>query len=109
MSEIEEINISINEAKNRVAIKNSLDRLTRDPNFERVILTGYFMEEASRLVLLKADPAMQSTESQLAITKCIDAIGHFRQYLRTTIQLGIMAEKSLAEDEQTREEIMQES
>lgn len=106
MSDIEEINISISEAKKKVALKNSLDRLTQDPNFERVILNGYFKEHAARLVMLRADPGMESAARQESLLRAIDAVGELQQYFRGVIQLGLMAEKSLQEDEQTRQEIL---
>jgi hypothetical protein len=49
---------------------------------------------------------MQKAEDQEAILKSIDAIGYFRQYLRTTISMGRMMEKSMIEDQKTRQELM---
>ena len=103
--DIENIEISITQAKKILDKMKYLQSLTKHPAFENVILKGYFEEEASRLVLLKADPSMQTAEGQEAITKAIDAIGHFRQYLHTVMQFGRMAEKDLEEQEGTLEEL----
>ena len=103
--DLETIELSIEQAQKTVDMMNAVLTLSKDKNFEKVIHEGYFEKEASRLVLLKADPAMQKDEDQLAITKAIDAIGYFRQYLRSVIQIGRMAENSLRDHEQTREEV----
>jgi len=105
---IETIEISIKQGKETVDKMNSLLKLTKNKDFKKVIDDGYFVEEASRLVLLKADPSLQSTEDQRQIDNSILAIGYFRQYLATIFQLGRMAEKSLKEDEEVREELMSE-
>lgn len=108
-NDLEAIEISLSEAKAKIALKNALDRLSDDINFQQVIINNYFVNEASRLVLLKASPAMQSNEDQQAIIKAIDAIGHFRQYLHSIIQIGNMAEKAIKDDEETKEEILREA
>jgi hypothetical protein len=106
--QIENLEVSINEAKKYVDKMHSVLALTKNRDFVDVIERGYFENEASRLVLLKADPSMQKPEDQAAILKSIDAIGYFRQYLRTTIQMGRMMEKSMQEDQATREELLAE-
>jgi hypothetical protein len=107
-TEIENIEVSIEHANKAVNKMTSVLALTKNKDFVSVVEKGYFEEEASRLVLLKADPSMQKAEDQEAIIKAIDAVGHFRQYLRTLIQLGRMMEKSLAEDIRTRDEMLAE-
>ncbi len=107
-NEIENINISIEHAQKYVDKMNSVFNLSNNRDFKSVIEKGYFEEEASRLVLLKADPNLQKPEDQASIIRSIDAIGHFRQYLSTTITMGRMMEKSLAEDKQTRAELLAE-
>ena len=107
-SRIENIDISIEHATKCVNKMNSVFNLHNNRDFIDVIEKGYFEEEASRLVLLKADPNLQKPDDQASIIRSIDAIGHFRQYLSSVINLGRMLEKSLQEDKQTREELNQE-
>lgn len=106
--QIENIEISINTAKEYVDRMNSVFSLSKNRDFIDVIDKGYFEKEASRLVLLKADPNLQKPEEQASIIRSIDAIGHFRQYLSSVISLGKMMEKSLVEDTVTRDELLQE-
>ena len=104
--DIEQVELSIEHAKLSVGNMKALNKLTRNKDFEKIILEGYFKEEASRLVLLKGDPAME--QYLISIDKQINAIGQFRQYLSTIMALGGQAERAIAEDEQTREELLSE-
>lgn len=87
---------------------NALARLKGNRDFKKVILEGFFEDEAIRLVHLKADPNMQGSDSQKAILTQMDAIGALRQYLETLAQLAGMAQKSIEADEQTRDELLAE-
>ena len=106
--QLEKIEISIEEATKSVDLFNSLQRLNTNPDFKKVMLDGYFSEECVRLVLLKADHEMRDEDRQNQIIKSIDAIGHTRTYLRTIMQLGQMAARSLEADKGTREDLRNE-
>lgn len=105
-AQIEQVELSIEHAKLSIDNKIALQRLTNNKDFEKIILEGYFKDEASRLVLLKADPSMDNF--QALIDKQIIAVGQFRQYLATIMVLGTQAEKAIADDEETREELLAE-
>jgi len=106
--DLEQIELSLEHAKLSIDNMKALNTLSHDKNFVKLITEGYFRDEASRLVLLKADNSMQKEEHQATIEKSIIAVGYFRQYLSTIYQLGNMAEKAMADDEITREEIQAE-
>ena len=106
--ELEIIEISIEQARQTVDTLNSLKRLTTNKDFISIIHEGYFEKEASRLVLVKAEPSMQTAEHQTMLLKQIDAVGYLRQYLSTIMQLGYTAMRSLDDDEKTREELLAE-
>lgn len=105
-NEIETIDIQIEHAKKHVNKMNSVFNLSKNKDFIDVIEKGYFEEEASRLVLLKADSNLQKPEDQASIIRSIDAIGHFRQYLGSVINIGRMMEKSLEDDTETYREML---
>ena len=107
--EFEQIEISIEQAHKQVNLMKALHRLHQNKDFKSVILDGYFKDEASRVVLLKADDSTQSDEDQRLLSNCITSIGGLAHYLRTISMLGNMSEKSLEADEQTREELSLES
>lgn len=107
--QIEEIEVSIQAAKEQVAKMEALLRLTENRDFKAIIDDGYFVQEASRVVILKADPEMQDEKYQKQLNNSITAIGSLRQYFRGIIQLGRMAQRSIADDELTREELLAEA
>jgi len=107
--QIEEIEVSIAAAKEHIAKMEALFRLTENKDFKEIIDDGYFVKEASRVVLLKADPEMQDEKYQKQLNDSIIAIGVLRQYFRSVIQLGRMAERSIEDDENTRQELLAEA
>jgi hypothetical protein len=106
--DLDTIEISIEHAKKDVTMLRAMERLTSNRDFKKIMLEGYFEKEASRLVLLRSAPSLQSEEDQAAILKAIDAIGEVRQYFSRIMQLGHQMEKQIADLEETREEILQE-
>jgi hypothetical protein len=88
-----------------VALGASLKRLESNKDFLAVIKSGYFEKEAIRLVHLKADPSMQTPERQQSVISQIDAIGNLAGYFRTVVFNADQAERNIAADEQTVEEL----
>lgn len=105
---IEEIELNIAQAKTIVEKGAALERLRTNRDFKKVVLEGYFEKEAIRLVHLKSDFNMQDAESQASIMDQINAIGSLSQYFNTVRHQSMLAEKAIASDEETREELMAE-
>ena len=105
---INTIEISVEQAKKDVAIMKAVHNLGAHPDFVNVVIKGYFETEAHRLVMLKAEPAMQSDEMQKSIIKSMDAIGSFRQYMIARIHEGRMAEKAIIENQETIDSMREE-
>ena len=106
--QIEQLEISMDGAKENIAKMKSLLNLTKNEDFKKVIEEGYFEKEASRTVLLLADPNMQGEEEQKALQNQITAIGHLRQYFTGIMQIGRMSENALSADEATHAELLAE-
>ena len=104
--QLEAVELSIEAATKAIKKRSILVELTADTKFEEIIINGYFKEEASRLVLLRATPTGRDNLAE--IDDMINAIGNVRQYLHTIMQLGAQAEKAMAEAEITREELLAE-
>lgn len=103
-----QLEMNISRSKETVAIGEALNRLMSNRDFKQVVNTGYFEQEAIRLVHLKADVNMQTEESQKSIIMQMDAIGAFKQYLQLVEFKASMAVKGIAFDEATREELLAE-
>lgn len=91
---IEQIEISIEEAKRLVQMKNDLDKLTRNREFKKIFLDGYFKDEAARLALLMNEPNLP-TEQRVFVERDLMGPGAIQRYLRTMNQRGLMAEQEL--------------
>lgn len=107
-SAIRELELNIKEAQKIVDIGAALERLSNNRDFKKVIIDGYFENEAVRLVHLKADPSMQKPETQASIILQMDAIGALNQFFQTIYHQSRLASKAVEDDEQTRLELMQE-
>lgn len=100
---VQAIEKEIQHSKELVELGKGLERLRSNRDFKKIIVEGYLEQECIRLVLLKADQNMQSTEKQASIVKQMDAIGALHQYFQTVLVKASIAEKSLVADEQERE------
>ena len=105
---IESLENNIKEAEKLVELGTAVDRLRTNKDFKRVVLDGYFKDEAVRLVMLKADPNMQSTQSQDSIVKQMDAIGALNGYLMTIKYFATQAARGIEADSNTIEELLAE-
>jgi len=107
--EYKQIELTIDQCKESIELLDALDRLRKNADWKFLIETNYLEKEASRLVLAKADPALQEDAQQEQLDKMIHGVGWFRQYLHKIIQMGLQAKRTLPEHEQTREEILSEN
>jgi len=107
-NQISEIEVTIEQAKAQIEKMEALGRLANNEDFKLVIDDGYFLKEASNLVLLLAAPGFASEEEQNRLNKNITAIGFLRQYFSGIMQIGAQAQKSVIDDENTRSELLEE-
>ena len=70
--------VYVNEQLELVAL---VEKLQRNPTFKKVIVQGYFKDEAVRQVSLLSDPAMQDPDRQLLITNAMRGIGELQSWL----------------------------
>lgn len=103
MSEIEQVELSIQQAKDLVNARDMADKLSRNREFKKLILEGYFEKEAARLVSLSGDSNMLQQRDE--IFDAIKAISHFRQFMQNTMRMGDVAAQELAEQNETLDEL----
>lgn len=106
--DLQALEITIEEAKAKIARKDCLARLQANPDFRELIEKGFLEKHAIRQVMLKAHPGRQSEKDQAEHDRQIIAIGEFQQYLIAIYTHGIMAMNELADHETAQEEILQE-
>lgn len=107
-AQIKELDRNIQEAKKILDLGSALERLQSNKDFRAVIKVGYFEQEAIRLVHLKGAPHMQTAEYQASIVKQMDAIAALNQYFQAVFHAAGLADKAIAADEETREELLAE-
>lgn len=108
ISELQQLDMSIKHSQKMVDLGAALERLRSNRDFKKVVIEGYFAEEAARLVHLMADANMQSPDKQQSIQKQMIAVGGFRDYLNTLETLAGIARRSIQSDEAMRDEILAE-
>ena len=107
-ADMQQLEANIQAARDIVALGNALGRLKHNQDFKKVIVEGYLKDEAVRLVHLKGAPGMQTAERQASIIRDIDSIGALASYFDAVRHLALQAAKSLADDEETLEELARE-
>ena len=100
----QEIEVTMKQAQDCIALSDSLERLHKNRDFKKVISECYFKEEPARLVGLKSDPNMQVAEHQEAIIKDIDGIGALQQFFRAIFHRAEWAKQAI---EQGQEELVE--
>jgi hypothetical protein len=105
---IQAIEDNIKQARKLVEVGEALERLKNNRDFKKVMIEGYFEQEAIRLVHLKSDQNVQSPDMQKSINSQIDAIGAVSQYFSTVLHKASIARKAIASDEEARDEILEE-
>lgn len=105
---VRQIEENIRKATEIMELGKALDRLAENRDFKQVIGKGYLQDEAVRLVHLKGDPAMQTSERQASIVSQIDAISGLMSYFRTVAFNANQAAKAIEADTEERDELLAE-
>jgi hypothetical protein len=106
---IEQIEMDINQAEDAVRVRDALGRLQDNDDFDYVFNTVLFKEEAARTIALLAADNVQATPNMVEkIERTMSMIGQLQVWLRSQFQLGELAERSLKEHRNTRDELQAE-
>ena len=108
VQDLENIEISIAEARKCIEFADRLAALEKNADFKAIILDDYLKENALRLVRVKADPSFQASEQQDFVIKQLDAIGILNQFFNTINIQAHNARMSLDNDLQERELLLAE-
>ncbi|MEA2037023.1 MAG: hypothetical protein U9O94_05915 [Nanoarchaeota archaeon] len=104
MSDLQEIEISIEKAKELIKKKEVCERLLANKDYKEIIKEGFFEKNAARLVRLRSDITLDEQE-RAAVLRDIDGTGTLIGYIHMILAMGESAENSLSEKEAVREEI----
>jgi len=105
---VQEIQVSIDEAKDFIEQREAVLRLFKNKDFEKIFTEGYFKEEPARLVALMTDPEFQSPERQEQLKADMLGISSLRRYLMNVQRIGYQMEQRIKDAEQTITELEEE-
>lgn len=107
MSEAEEIEVSIEEAKKFVARADDVRQLSENPVFKRLVMDGYFVQEASRLAHLSSDPTIDE-KIRGFVMRDLAGPGALKRYFQTIINMGNAAASEIRQAEEALDDIRSE-
>lgn len=105
--QIQEVELTIEEAKHEVEFGEAIDRLTKNPDYKKVILEGYMRDEALRLVKLTGDPNLPP-ERMADVQAGIRAVGELNYFLHFGLQRAEHMRQQIAEHNATLDELREE-
>lgn len=103
MSNMQAIELDINEAKRRIELGNALNRLKGNSDFNMLIGHHYFIEHAARTTSLLASPSMQSPQNQALLFGDLRAISELQQFLNMITVEANKCVEALSEMEEARD------
>ena len=96
MSNIQEIEVSMNELMDCIKKANMVASLHHNHEFKEIVVDGFFTDYPARLVRSLADPQIANNEAKRQqVLRTLEGISAFHDYLNAVHQKGVMATDSL--------------
>jgi hypothetical protein len=105
-SELEEIQLSIQAARDLVEKRDALITLSKNEQFKKMILEGYLKNEAVRLAQISGEYAHREYRGE--IMGMITGISYFNQWIEQVLREGDNAEEAIREHEQAMQDVLEE-
>ena len=106
MTDLEQVEIQIDMAHKLRKMRDNCVKLTASEAWKDIIDTGYFKEEAARLVMAKSSNL--TPEQMQLIDNMQYGIGALANYIESVMRRGAEMDQAIGEHEETREEILAE-
>ena len=106
MTDLEQVEIQIDMAHKLRKMRDNCVKLTASEPWKDIIDTGYFKEEAARLVMAKSSNL--TPEQMQLIDNMQYGIGALANYIESVMRRGAEMDQAIGEHEETREEILAE-
>lgn len=107
--QIQQVELSIEQAREALAFGEAISRLEQNPDFKKVVFDGYFVEEAARTVSLLAEPSMQRPESQLKLAHSLRGISEFKQFLLAHKHMCEQLRYEMSQNQELLDELREEA
>lgn len=106
--EIEQLEMSMQDAKNNIKLLDAMERLQKNRDFKLLVESEYFEKEAARAVGMKSSPNFQEDREQKLVDNVIIGIGQLQQFFNKIFQVGMMSKRSLEEYEDEHQRLLAE-
>lgn len=105
-NDINQVELSIEVAEEVIKKGKQAEALAKIKDFKEIILDGYFVDEAARLVHYVSHPTTSEEDRKQAL-RDIDGIGSLKRHLNMLVTFGKQAQEALEADKNTLEELRQ--
>ena len=99
MSEVLNLQKQRDDAKEMIEQAETALRLSNNPDFKKLILNEFCINECARYAQSSADPALNADQRADALA-IAQAAGHLRRFLSVKIQMGNQADRQMADLDQ---------
>lgn len=106
LNEMEQIEQSIQSAKQQIELGSALQRLRNNKDFKKIFGELYFREEPIRLVMALSNPHLQDAVAQTSLHNQMQSIGCVADFLRVIEHNAYLAQKNLESAEALHEELL---
>ena len=103
--QLEAIDNRIKELEDSIQLAKDLNELHEDERFKRVILDGYFEEEAKRLFSVLVTPSTLKRDVVQNIQDKLSSIRNLKQFFGVVLQNANMAPELIEEEKAYRKEV----
>lgn len=104
---IQEMNEQRAQLQTQVERRNMAMRLANNPDFKKLVLHEFCVEECARYAQLSADPSISPAQQADALNLA-QAAGHLRRWFQVINQMGLKASNDISELDQYIDQARQE-
>lgn len=108
IEELNQIELSIDQAKDMIAKMEAIERLKQNYDFKKLFLDGYLKEYAVSLVYRKTMISVQDEKNQAYIENQLKSISALVQYINYITQEGMNAKQALEAHYAERDRLLEE-
>ncbi len=107
MTDIEKLEAQKALLVKQVALRDQIQRLTHNQDYEAVFLKDLFLTDAARCIRLSTDMGLTAEQREDCVRQA-QATGYIQRYLSTNIQMGYNAEAEIADINSALDELRRE-
>lgn len=103
MSQVNRLEEQLKDEKARVERRDAILRLSKNPDFRKLIVEDFMMRECARYAIESGDPSLEPAARADALAMA-QAAGHLKRFLNVNITMGDTAERNIIDINQAIED-----